>query len=97
MSTVWWNLETEYCIFGDNVPKARVDQVYKIVAQSDALLVVGSSLHVYSGYRFVLHALERNKDIAIVNIGPTRADHLEKILFIRRRAGEILSQIKLDC
>lgn len=90
-------LKPNIVFFGDNVPKWRVDQVYSHIAESDALLVVGSSLHVYSGYRFVLHALEKNKDIAILNIGPTRADHLEPILFIRRRAGEILPQIKLDC
>lgn len=89
-------LKPNIVFFGDNVPKWRVDQVYSFVTESDALLVVGSSLHVYSGYRFVLHALERKKDIAVLNIGPTRADHLHPILFIRRRAGEILPQIKLD-
>lgn len=90
-------LKPNIVFFGDNVPKSRVDQVYTHVAESDALLVVGSSLHVYSGYRFVLHALEKGKEVAILNIGPTRADHLGTILFIRRRAGEILPQIKLDC
>ena len=89
------NLKPNIIFFGDNVPKSRVEQVYSMVGESDALLVVGSSLQVYSGYRFVLHALEKNKEIAVLNIGPTRADHLNSILFIRRRAGEILPQIKL--
>lgn len=89
------NLKPNIVFFGDNVPKWRVEQVYHQVGESDALLVVGSSLHVYSGYRFLLHALERKKEVAVLNIGPTRADHLDSILFIRRRAGEILPRIKL--
>ena len=60
--------------FGENVPRARVDEAHAAVAEADALLVVGSSLMVYSGYRFVLAARERGRPVAVVNLGRTRAD-----------------------
>lgn len=60
--------------FGDNVPLKRVDRIKKLVTASDSMLILGSSLSVYSAYRFVLQAVEEGKKIIIVNIGPTRAD-----------------------
>ncbi|KAF0700173.1 Aste57867_9301 [Aphanomyces stellatus] len=65
--------------FGDAVPKPKVDQIYAAVAASDAVVVLGSSLHVFSGYRFAMRAKEWSKPLAIVNIGPTRADHLADV------------------
>lgn len=97
-------LKPDITFFGDNVPKERVDIVYRHVENSDGLLVVGSSLQVYSGYRFVLHALDKSKSVAIISIGKTRADHLasstkhnprNSIIFIRKRAGEILPRINI--
>ncbi|RWS02676.1 NAD-dependent protein deacylase Sirt4-like protein [Dinothrombium tinctorium] len=87
-------LKPDIVFFGDNVPKHIVSSVYEKVEQSDSLLVVGSSLKVYSAYRFVDFAHERKKKIAIVNIGPTRADHLN-VLHICKRSGEVLPKIKL--
>ena len=60
--------------FGENVPRARIEEAVAAVAQADALLVVGSSLMVYSGYRFVRAARERGRPVALVNLGRTRAD-----------------------
>ncbi|ETV79794.1 hypothetical protein H257_07017 [Aphanomyces astaci] len=60
--------------FGDSVPTPKVDMIYDAVKQSDAMLVLGSSLHVFSGYRFARRAAEWKVPLAIVNIGPTRAD-----------------------
>lgn len=60
--------------FGDNVPRPRVESVFSQLEKSDLLLILGSSLHVYSGYRFVVRAKELGKLIAIINIGPTRGD-----------------------
>ncbi|RHY63584.1 hypothetical protein DYB38_001665 [Aphanomyces astaci] len=57
--------------FGDSVPTPKI---YDAVKQSDAMLVLGSSLHVFSGYRFARRAAEWKVPLAIVNIGPTRAD-----------------------
>ena len=65
--------------FGESVAKEVVDQAYSLVDRSDALLVAGSSLTVFSGYRFVRHAAARNLAIAIVNRGPTRGDDLATV------------------
>jgi len=78
--------------FGDNVPKDRVDAVRSQLSKASALLVVGSSLYVFSGYRFILQAKELGKRIAVVNIGPTRADHLVD-LKVEARASDVLAKI----
>jgi NAD-dependent SIR2 family protein deacetylase len=62
--------------FGESVPKPRVAEAWAALEEADALLVVGSSLMVYSGYRFVLAAVEKGLPVAAVNLGRTRADPL---------------------
>jgi NAD-dependent SIR2 family protein deacetylase len=69
-------LKPDVVFFGENVPRQRVEQAFEGVAAADALLVVGSSLMVYSGYRFAEAAAAAGKPIAAVNLGKTRADHL---------------------
>jgi NAD-dependent SIR2 family protein deacetylase len=65
--------------FGENVPKDRVAQAYAVVDDADALLVAGSSLTVFSGFRFVRHAAARGMPIAIINRGRTRGDELATV------------------
>ncbi|MDT8893096.1 NAD-dependent protein deacetylase [Halomonas sp. I1] len=62
--------------FGDSVPRARVDDAFALVAEADGLLVVGSSLMVYSGFRFAREAARAGKPLACLNLGRTRADDL---------------------
>ena len=62
--------------FGENVPPQRVEQAQCGLERADALLVVGSSLMVYSGYRFAQAAATRGIPIAAVTLGRTRADAL---------------------
>jgi len=62
--------------FGENVPAERVNACYDWVRSADALLIVGTSLMVRSGYRFALAAAEAGVPVAAVNRGRTRADHL---------------------
>jgi NAD-dependent SIR2 family protein deacetylase len=62
--------------FGENVPRTRVEAALGALAKADALLVVGSSLMVFSGYRFCLAARAMGKPVAAVNLGRTRADDL---------------------
>jgi len=69
-------LKPHVVFFGDTVPKSMVDGVLAALAEADALLVAGSSLMVYSGYRFCLKAAELGKPIAAINLGLTRADEL---------------------
>jgi NAD-dependent SIR2 family protein deacetylase len=69
-------LKPAVVFFGENVPRARVDHALGRLAKADGLLVLGSSLSVYSGFRFCLRAAELRLPIAILNLGRTRADHL---------------------
>lgn len=72
-------LKPDIVYFGESVPKERVDRAYAVVDAADALLVAGSSLTVFSGYRFVRHAAARGVPVAIVNRGPTRGDDLATV------------------
>jgi NAD-dependent SIR2 family protein deacetylase len=67
-------LKPDVVFFGESVPRERVAQAMDALADADAVLVIGSSLMVYSGYRFVRAAAEAGKPIAAVNLGRTRAD-----------------------
>ncbi|MGM1058658.1 NAD-dependent protein deacetylase [Saccharothrix sp. Mg75] len=67
-------LKPDVVFFGENVPRARVDECYRLVDAADALLVLGSSLTVMSGLRFVRHAAGAGKPVLIVNRGETRGD-----------------------
>jgi len=69
-------LKPNVVFFGENVPTERVSAAFKALDEADGLLVVGSSLMVYSGFRFCRHAVKTNKPIVIVNDGVTRADDL---------------------
>ena len=82
-------LKPAVVFFGESVPKHKVDYAMSRLDEADALLVVGSSLTVWSGFRFAKRAHERGIPIAIVNIGPTRADELAT-LKIEARCGEVL-------
>lgn len=88
-------LKPDVVFFGDNVPVPKVDFVYGQVDSCDGLLVLGSSLHVYSGFRFANRAASQGKPIAIVNIGPTRADNLVNIK-IDAKCSEVLPQIHVE-
>jgi NAD-dependent SIR2 family protein deacetylase len=69
-------LKPDVVFFGENVPASRVEQGFDAVQGADAMLVVGSSLMVYSGFRFVKRAYELGKPVAAINRGITRADDL---------------------
>lgn len=72
-------LKPNIVYFGESVPKEIVEQAYSVVDGADALLVAGSSLTVYSGYRFVRHAAAKGMPVAIINRGPTRGDDLATV------------------
>ena len=67
-------LKPDVVFFGENVPKPRVDEAWRRLDDADALLVIGSSLTVWSGYRFVRRAKEQGKAVGIVGLGETRGD-----------------------
>jgi NAD-dependent SIR2 family protein deacetylase len=69
-------LKPDVVFFGENVPRDRVDMAFRHLDEADAMLIVGSSLMVYSGFRFVERAAGLGKPVAAVNLGRTRADGL---------------------
>ncbi|MGH8515923.1 MAG: NAD-dependent protein deacetylase [Panacagrimonas sp.] len=69
-------LKPDVVFFGANVPAERVTQSMDALDAADAMLIVGSSLMVWSGYRFAVRAAERGLPIAALNLGRTRADPL---------------------
>ncbi len=85
-------IKPDVVFFGDNVPPDRVEEAFAAVEQAEALVVIGSSLAIWSGYRFALRASERRLPIAILNLGETRADPLAT-LRVDAPAGETLAQL----
>lgn len=85
-------LKPAVVFFGENVPRARVDATLCALGAADALLVVGSSLMVFSGFRFCLAAREMGKPVAAVNLGRTRADELLS-LKVASDCGPALEQV----
>ncbi|WP_329743516.1 NAD-dependent protein deacetylase [Dyella sp. A6] len=69
-------LKPDVVFFGEGVPRKRVDAGMQALDDADAMLVVGSSLMVYSGFRFARAAARTGKPLAAVNLGRTRADDL---------------------
>ncbi len=69
-------MKPDVVFFGESVPRERVADAFRAVDRGDLLLVLGSSLTVYSGFRFADHAVRNGKALVIINRGPTRADRL---------------------
>mmetsp|Transcript_10769 Transcript_10769/g.16371 ORF Transcript_10769/g.16371 Transcript_10769/m.16371 type:complete len:319 (+) Transcript_10769:126-1082(+) len=67
-------LKPDVVFFGDSVPKATAEGAMKQVESSDGLLVIGSSLEVYSAFRLVRAAINQGKPVAVVNTGVTRVE-----------------------
>jgi len=82
-------LKPDVVFFGENVPRPRVQSCYDLIDAARSLLVLGSSLTVMSGYRFVRHAARRAIPVVIVNQGPTRGDG-EATLRIDEPLGVVL-------
>jgi NAD-dependent SIR2 family protein deacetylase len=88
-------LKPDVVFFGETVPAERVQACFDLVERSAALIVLGSSLTVMSGRRFVVRAAKLGLPIAIVNQGPTRGDTLASIL-LDAPLGPILSRLAWD-
>lgn len=82
-------LKPNVVFFGENVPRPRVDAAWAMWDRAELLLVVGSSLTVFSGFRFVKKAAARDLPVAVVNLGPTRGDGLA-VCKLDRPVAEIL-------
>jgi NAD-dependent deacetylase sirtuin 4 len=85
-------LKPEVVFFGGTVPEATLAPAWSLLERAEALLVVGSSLTVYSGFRFVRRAHELGLPIGIVNVGPTRGDALAEVR-VAAPAGRALPRL----
>ncbi|KDR16289.1 NAD-dependent ADP-ribosyltransferase sirtuin-4, partial [Zootermopsis nevadensis] len=85
-------LKPDIVFFGDNVPQERVEAVKHEIENCDSLLVLGTSLTVFSSYRILLQVSENKKQIAIVNIGPTRGDKYAHIK-VDTKCGDIIPKL----
>jgi NAD-dependent SIR2 family protein deacetylase len=85
-------LKPDVVFFGDSVPREKVDHAYALLDASEALLVAGTSLAVFSGYRFVLRAAERGIPVALVNLGESRADAYAAVR-VEASTGEVLPEL----
>jgi NAD-dependent SIR2 family protein deacetylase len=90
-------LKPDVVFFGEGVPAERVQRAMAAMESSDAMLVVGSSLMVYSGYRFVKAMSERGQPIAAINLGRTRADDLLALKVSERCATALHALLSVGC
>jgi len=78
--------------YGGSVPSERVGNAMSDLKRSSAMLVVGSSLMVYSAFRFCTAAKALGKPMVAINLGQTRADPMFELM-INSKAGETLTQV----
>ncbi|ARP80793.1 NAD-dependent deacetylase [Bordetella genomosp. 8] len=88
-------LKPDVVFFGETVPRDRVARANDALATAAAVLVVGSSLMVYSGYRFVAAAGRAELPIAAINLGRTRADDLLSLKVERSCADTLAGLLPL--
>lgn len=88
------DLKPDVVFFGDNVNRETVQAVYRALDDADGLLIVGTSLKVFSGFRFCRYAAERGTDIASINPGITRGDELIRTR-IRQDCDDVLGRYAL--
>lgn len=82
-------LKPDVVFFGDSVPRERVERAFAHLQAADVLWVVGSSLAVFSGYRFVRQAQKAGTPVGILNLTETRGDGAARWL-VRQKAGAFL-------
>ncbi|MCL9761380.1 NAD-dependent protein deacetylase [Frankia sp. AiPa1] len=87
-------IEPDVVFFGATVPRPRLARAVALVTNARALLILGSSLEVMSGYRFVLRAAEIGIPVAIVNQGPTRGDRRASVR-VDAPLGEVLPRLAM--
>ncbi len=85
-------LKPDVVFFGESVPEEHVEAAWAFYREADAVLVVGSSLAVFSGRRFVLRAAREGRPVAILNVGPTRSDE-GATLKVEGRVGQVLPEV----
>jgi len=72
------------------LPVSKIDISLDLITNSSRLLVLGTSLATYSAFRLVKQAREQGKEVLIISLGPSRADPLEGVEKMERKAGDVL-------
>ncbi|MBM7114546.1 NAD-dependent protein deacetylase [Archangium primigenium] len=85
-------LKPDVVFFGDNVPGPTVEAAFALVEEADAFLVVGSSLAIHSGFRFLQRAVARGVPRGLLNLGECRGEELVEVR-VDARAGEVLPRV----
>ena len=85
-------LKPNVVFFGDSVNKSIVQRVYDGIDDSDGMLIIGTSLKVFSGYRFCRYATQQRKPIASINPGLSRGEDLIQVI-VRRESDDVLPPI----
>ena len=85
-------LKPDVVFFGESVPRDRVNLILQTIPKVDGVMVLGSSLMVYSGFRFVEAAAKQGVPIVAVNDGTTRADHLLEFK-VQAEVGEVMQYL----
>jgi NAD+-dependent protein deacetylase sirtuin 4 len=85
-------VKPDVVFFGEIVPAGWVEEAWRLFGEGEVLLVVGSSLTVYSGRRFVYRAQQEGMPIAVVNIGATRADEVAAVK-VESPLGRVLPRL----
>uniref|UniRef100_A0A8H8CIN6 Deacetylase sirtuin-type domain-containing protein n=1 Tax=Psilocybe cubensis TaxID=181762 RepID=A0A8H8CIN6_PSICU len=86
-------LKPEVIFFGESIPKAVKDRSYHDIETCDKLLLMGTTLATYSAFRLLKHALELNKRVMLLNMGPSRADGLPGIVKLDIPSGAVMRDV----
>jgi NAD-dependent SIR2 family protein deacetylase len=86
-------LKPDVVFFGESVPKSRVEAAYVLMQRAEILVVLGSSLTVMSGLRFVRHNAKLQRPVVIINRGSTRGDELASVK-IEGGCSETLTELR---
>ncbi|KAG8974753.1 hypothetical protein FRC05_006913 [Tulasnella sp. 425] len=83
-------LKLEVIFFGESIPDKVKERSFRMVDDSDRLLLVGTTLATFSAFRLVKHALEQQKPVLLLNLGPARTDNIPEVEKIELPSREVL-------
>lgn len=79
--------------FGESIPQSTKDKSYRFIDVCDRLLVIGTTLATYSAFRLLRHAIDSQKPVMLLNVGPTRADTVSGVQKIDYPSGLVLRDV----
>ncbi|KZO92854.1 DHS-like NAD/FAD-binding domain-containing protein [Calocera viscosa TUFC12733] len=86
-------IKPDVTFFGESIREPVKDESYHLVEKTSRLLIIGTTMATYSAFRLIRHAVELNKPVILLNVGPTRADPLEAVEKIELPAGDVITGV----